>query len=87
MILHTTEVAPLPSYRLFLCFTNGVAGEVDLSAELEGKVFETLRDPALFATTTQHPVMRTADCGLRTADGGLRTGPTVRAWHQNIYLS
>ena len=60
MILHTTEVAPLPDYRLFLRFNNGEAGEVNLSAELDGEVFEPLRDPALFATAKQHPVMRTA---------------------------
>lgn len=60
MILHTIEVKPLPDYRLFLRFNNGAAGEVDLSAELEGEVFEPLRDPALFATAGQHPVMRTA---------------------------
>jgi hypothetical protein len=60
MILHTTEVTPLPGFRLFLRFNNGAAGEVDLSAELSGEVFEALRDPALFATAQQHPVMRTA---------------------------
>jgi len=59
MILHTTEVKPLPGYRLFLRFNNGAVGEVDLSAELEGEVFEVLRDPAMFATASQHPVMRT----------------------------
>lgn len=58
MILHTTEVTPLSGYRLLLRFNNGVAGQVDLSGELEGKVFETLRDPAMFATAGQHPVMR-----------------------------
>lgn len=63
MILHTTEVTPLPGYRLFLRFNNGAAGEVDLSAELEGEVFEPLRDPALFATASQHPVMRTVAWG------------------------
>ena len=60
MILHTTEVTPLQGYRLFLRFNNGAAGEVDLSAELEGEVFEPLRDPAMFATASQHPIMRTA---------------------------
>jgi len=60
MILHTTEVIPLPGYRLFLRFNNGEAGAVDLSGELDGEVFEPLRDPALFATAYQHPVMRTA---------------------------
>lgn len=60
MILHTTEVAPLPGYRLFLRFNTGAAGEVDLSAELDGEVFEALRDPTMFATASQHPIMRTA---------------------------
>lgn len=59
MILHTTEVKALPDYRLFLRFNNGVAGEVDLRNELEGEVFEALKDPAQFATAHQHPVMRT----------------------------
>lgn len=59
MILHTTEVTPLSGYRLFLRFNNGATGEVDLSAELDGEVFEALRDPAMFATAQQHPIMRT----------------------------
>jgi len=59
MILHTTEVTPLPGYRLELRFNNGEAGIVDLSDELDGEVFEPLKNPALFATARQHPVMRT----------------------------
>ena len=59
MILHTTEVVPLPNYRLFLRFNNGDSGEVNLADELDGEVFGALRDPALFATASQHPVMRT----------------------------
>lgn len=59
MIFHTTEVKALPDYRLFLRFNNGVAGEVDLRDELEGDVFEALKDPAQFATACQHPIMRT----------------------------
>lgn len=55
MILHTTEVTPLPEYRLAVRFNNGVAGEVNLADELSGEVFESLRDPALFATAYQHP--------------------------------
>ncbi len=49
MILHTTEVTPLPGYRLFLRFNNGESGEIDLSGELDGEVFEPLREPAMFA--------------------------------------
>jgi len=60
MILHTTEVRPLPNYRLFLRFNTGESGQVNLADELEGEVFGALRDSALFATATQHPVMRTA---------------------------
>ena len=59
MIVHTTEVTPLPGYRLFLRFNNGESGEVDLSNELEGEVFEALRDPDQFATAMQHPIMKT----------------------------
>ena len=60
MILHTTEVSSLAGYRLLLRFNNGVAGEVNLANELDGEVFEPLRGPALFATASQNPVMRTA---------------------------
>jgi hypothetical protein len=60
MILHTTEVAPLPGYRLALGFNNGESGTVDLSEELDGPVFGPLKDPDLFATAHQHPLMRTA---------------------------
>jgi hypothetical protein len=59
MILHTTEVTPFPGYRLALRFNNGETGTVDLSRELEGEVFEPLKDPAQFATAHQHPVMGT----------------------------
>ncbi len=59
MILHATEVTPLSGYRLFLRFNNGTAGEESLANELDGEVFEPLRAPALFATASQHPVMRT----------------------------
>ena len=59
MILHTTEVAPLPEYKLSVRFNNGEAGVIDLSSELTGDMFESLRDPELFATAYQHPEMRT----------------------------
>ncbi|WP_374342440.1 DUF2442 domain-containing protein [Azonexus sp.] len=59
MILHTTEVTPLPGYRLRLSFNNGELGEVDLSEELEGEVFEPLLDAAVFATARQDPIMKT----------------------------
>ena len=42
------RVAPLPGYRLSIEFQDGVSGVVDLSDELDGEVFEPLRDEALF---------------------------------------
>ncbi len=59
MILHTTEVKYLGDYRIHLAFNNGDEGEVNLVGELDGEVFEALRDPAAFSTAYQHPVMRT----------------------------
>lgn len=59
MIVHTSEVTALPNYRLRLKFNNGEQGEVDLSDELDGEVFEPLRDPALFSTARQDPIMKT----------------------------
>jgi hypothetical protein len=42
-----------------LRFNTGQSGEVNLTDELDGEVFGALRDPVLFATASQHPVMRT----------------------------
>lgn len=42
----------LPGYRLVVRFTDGTAGEVDLSRRVASKkagVFNKLRDPSLFA--------------------------------------
>jgi hypothetical protein len=38
----------LGSYRLRLTFADGKVGEVDLSSELWGEVFEPLKDPEYF---------------------------------------
>lgn len=59
MILHTTEVHPLPDYRLHVRFNNGECGKVDLSSELDGEVFEPLRDPVRFATARHDLILRT----------------------------
>jgi hypothetical protein len=49
-----TSVEPLPAFRLRVCFADGTQGEVELgeflaSTRVNGTVFESLRDPALFA--------------------------------------
>jgi hypothetical protein len=58
-MLHVDSVRPLADYRLWLRFSDGTEGEVDLASELEGAVFEPLRDPLLFAQVAIDPELRT----------------------------
>ena len=48
MILHVTEVKHIDRYRLWLRFSDGAAGVIDLEPELYGEIFNPLRDPAFF---------------------------------------
>lgn len=47
-MLKTLKVEPRPGFKLYLEFSDGVAGEVDLSNRLVGPMFEPLRSDALF---------------------------------------
>jgi hypothetical protein len=40
---------PLDRFRLWVEFSDGVCGEVDLADDLFGPMFEPLKDPAFFA--------------------------------------
>jgi hypothetical protein len=55
MFLHVESVTPLEGFTLRLEFSDGSIREVDLSEELEGEVFEPLRDPELFAQVAVNP--------------------------------
>jgi hypothetical protein len=46
-------------YVIWLRFSDGTAGEIDLGPELHGPVFESLRDPAVFAAFQVHPEFQT----------------------------
>ena len=48
MLNRIVSVTPLPGYRLKIEFEDGVSGTVDLSDELQGEMFEPLRDEAVF---------------------------------------
>ena len=48
MFLHVLEARHARDYVLWLRFSDGTAGEVDLSAELDGPVFGPLRDAERF---------------------------------------
>lgn len=58
-MLHVVSVRPTAGYRLWLRFSDGVEGEVDLGPQLEGAVFAPLRDPAVFARVTIDPDVHT----------------------------
>ncbi|MGA7616855.1 MAG: DUF2442 domain-containing protein [Thermoanaerobaculia bacterium] len=47
-----TDANYVKDYVIHLRFADGSEGDVDLSAELWGEVFEPLKDPALFRSFT-----------------------------------
>jgi hypothetical protein len=58
-ILHVTAARPVRDFVLWLRFSDGTEGEVDLEQELDGEVFEALRAPGVFAQVRLHPELRT----------------------------
>jgi uncharacterized protein DUF2442 len=48
MMPRIVKVTAVAQYRLHVEFDDGVAGTIDLSAELDGEVFQPLRDEAVF---------------------------------------
>ena len=59
MLLHVTAVRALGGSALWLRFSDGAEGEVELGPELDGPVFGPLRDPAAFAQARLDPELRT----------------------------
>lgn len=52
MLVHVVEARYQGGFRVWLRFDDGLDGEVDLGSELDGEVFEPLRDPDYFARFT-----------------------------------
>lgn len=52
MFLHVDDVTYLGDYKLRVTFNSGVIKDVDLADELDGEVFEPLRDLRLFRRVT-----------------------------------
>jgi hypothetical protein len=58
-MVRVTEVRYISGFTLAVRFNDGVQGEVDLSAELEGPIFAPLRDPSVFRAAALHPELHT----------------------------
>ena len=50
MFIHVIDAKHVSDYKVWLAFNDGSDGEVDLSDELDGEVFEPLRDKSFFKT-------------------------------------
>ncbi len=59
MLPRITNARYVSDFRIWLQFSDGVQGEVDLSSELNGPIFEPLRDVAVFRQVRLHPELRT----------------------------
>lgn len=49
MIPHVVEAKHISAYKVWLKFNDGLSGEIDLSGELDGPIFEPLRDLSYFS--------------------------------------
>ncbi len=76
-IKRVSEVKPLPGYRLWVRFTDGLEGEYAVDPERRGGVFDALRDPAIFGA-----VIINADYGCVEWPGGIDLCPN--AMHAEI---
>lgn len=59
MVPRITAARYVAGHTLWLRFADGAEGEVDLSTELHGEMFEPLKDVAYFRRFQIHPELRT----------------------------
>jgi hypothetical protein len=55
MFLHVDQVHALEGYTLRLKFNDGTIKDVDLAGELDGEVFEPLKDTGFFRRVAVNP--------------------------------
>ena len=55
MIPRVVEARYKHGFVVYVRFADGAAGDVDLTDELHGEIFEPLRDPAVFKEVAVHP--------------------------------
>ncbi len=59
MILHVKDAKYLHDYVIWVKFSDGIEGEIDLKNELTGEVFGPLKDKKLFKSFKVDPVLET----------------------------
>ncbi|MFI4887388.1 MAG: DUF2442 domain-containing protein [Burkholderiales bacterium] len=59
MLPHIIDSRYIAGHTVWLRFSDGAEGEVDLSNELHGPIFEPLRNIELFRQFVLHPELRT----------------------------
>ena len=59
MLTHIVEGHYVSGHTVWLRFSDGAEGEVNLSKELYGEVFEPLKDVEYFCKLKVHPELRT----------------------------
>jgi len=59
MLPRITDARYIADYSIWLRFADGAEGEVNLASELDGEVFEPLRDVEVFKSFRLDPVLRT----------------------------
>jgi hypothetical protein len=59
MLPRIADARYVEGHTIWLRFADGAEGEVDLENELEGEVFEPLKDKERFKQFTLHPELRT----------------------------
>ncbi len=52
MFVHVTQAKYIDAYKVWLSFNDGAEGEIDLSSELYGEIFEPLKDKIFFKSFT-----------------------------------
>ena len=58
-MMDIVEAKHVAEYRIWLRFEDGSNGEVDLASELDGPIFEPLRDPSYFRRFSVNPDLGT----------------------------
>ncbi len=59
MMIRVTDARLVRDFVLWVRFNDGSEGEIDLSNELDGPVFEPLKDPKVFAQFKVDPDVHT----------------------------